>query len=95
LKNSKKNPHFAKYADKIAKLQNTSPEEFLSRLSAQEERKKVTEKGSEAEHERDFSFPGKARSTTRAAATPSKSLEKIMKLELFQDKSRRNSNHLD
>lgn len=83
----KKNPHFAKYADKIAKLQNTSPEEFLSRLSAQEERKKVTEKGSEAEHERDFSFPGKARTSTRAAATPSKSLEKIMKLELLQDKT--------
>lgn len=27
-----KNPYFDKYADKIAKLQQTSPEEFLARV---------------------------------------------------------------
>lgn len=27
-----KNPYFDKYADKIAKLQQTSPEEFLERV---------------------------------------------------------------
>lgn len=27
-----KNPYYEKYADKIAKLQNTSPEEFLQRI---------------------------------------------------------------
>lgn len=27
-----KNPYFDKYADKIAKLQQTSPEEFLNRV---------------------------------------------------------------
>lgn len=27
-----KNPYFEKYADKIAKLQKTSPEEFLQRV---------------------------------------------------------------
>jgi len=85
----KKNPHYAKYADKIAKLQNTSPEKFLSRLSAQEERKKVTSKGSVDEHQRDFSFPGKARSSTgaSAAAGSTKTLDKVMKLELLQDKT--------
>jgi len=85
----KKNPHYAKYADKIAKLQNTSPEEFLSRLSAQEERKKVTSKGSVDEHQRDFSFPGKARSSAgaSAAAGSTKTLDKVMKLELLQDKT--------
>lgn len=31
-KMKEKNPYFDKYADKIAKLQQTSPEEFLERV---------------------------------------------------------------
>lgn len=31
-----KNPYFNKYAEKIAKLQQTSPEEFLERVEAKE-----------------------------------------------------------
>lgn len=42
----KKNPYFDKYAQKIVKLQQTSPEEFLHRLDAVEKVKapKKTEK---------------------------------------------------
>ncbi|XP_076758446.1 methionyl-tRNA synthetase, mitochondrial [Xylocopa sonorina] len=44
LENLEKNPFFDKYANKIAKLQQTSPEEFLQRIESQEkklQRKKV------------------------------------------------------
>lgn len=33
----KTNPYYDKYAQKIAKLQQTSPEEFLQRIAAKEE----------------------------------------------------------
>lgn len=35
----KKNPYFDKYAQKISKLQKTSPEEFLNRLESVEKEK--------------------------------------------------------
>lgn len=35
----KKNPYFDKYAQKISKLQQTSPEEFLNRLDSVEKAK--------------------------------------------------------
>ncbi|CAL7938222.1 unnamed protein product [Xylocopa violacea] len=44
LENLEKNPFFDKYANKIAKFQQTSPEEFLQRVESQEnklQRKKV------------------------------------------------------
>lgn len=40
----KENPYYAKYASKIATLQETSPEEFLSRV---EERKQHKQKSKE------------------------------------------------
>jgi len=82
----KKNPYYAKYADKIAKLQNTSPEEFLSRLSAHEERKTAASSVTK-ENQRDFSFPGRAVSNTGGSGHTSKSLDKVLKLELLQDKT--------
>lgn len=77
----KTNPYYNKYADKIAKLQKTSPEEFLNRLSAHEEVKKAP-----APKEKDFSLPGRARSGG-VTGNPTKSLDKIMKLGLLQDKT--------
>jgi len=82
----KKNPYYAKYADKIAKLQNTSPEEFLSRLSAHEERKTAATSITK-ENQRDFSFPGRAVSSAGGSGHTSKSLDKVLKLELLQDKT--------
>lgn len=42
LQELEKNPYYDKYAEKIAKLQQTSPDEFLQRLEQQE--KKAHEK---------------------------------------------------
>lgn len=36
LEELQKNPYYDKYAEKIAKLQQTSPEEFLQRVEQQE-----------------------------------------------------------
>lgn len=44
IEDLQKNPFFDKYAQKIAKLQQTSPEEFLDRIS-EKERKIQEEKG--------------------------------------------------
>lgn len=40
LENLEKNPFFEKYANKIAKLQQNSPEEFLQRVKNQEKLQK-------------------------------------------------------
>ena len=44
LEDLRKNPYFDKYAEKIAKLQQTNTEEFLERIS-EKERKIQEEKG--------------------------------------------------
>lgn len=44
LESLQKNPYFDKYAQKIAKMQETSPEEFLQRIE-QKEMKAEKEKG--------------------------------------------------
>lgn len=41
LEDLKKNPYFDKYAEKIAKFQQTSPEEFLGRVENQEKKLQV------------------------------------------------------
>jgi len=82
----KQNPYYAKYADKIAKLQNTSPEEFLGRLSAHEDRKQAVAAAA-PESQRDFSFPGRPIPKMSADTSGEKSLEKIMKVDLLRDKT--------
>lgn len=44
LETLQKNPYYEKYAQKIAKIQQTNPEEFLERVS-ENERKLQEEKG--------------------------------------------------
>lgn len=41
LENLQKNPYYDKYAEKIAKLQQTSPEEFLQRVDQQDKARKT------------------------------------------------------
>jgi len=85
----KKNPYYAKYADKIAKLQTTSPEEFLSRLAATAPAAAATKSPSSQEpvQEKEFSLPGRP---TAGGSVPyqTKSLDKILKLDLMRDKSK-------
>lgn len=73
------NPYFDKYAEKIAKLQKTNPEEFLSRIEAKSAKDKPAQP-------KDFSLPGAAKP---AVSSPlrQKELEKIMKVDLLADKT--------
>ena len=84
----KNNPYYAKYADKIAKLQKTSPEEFLSRLEAASTKSKpsVSDKG------KDFSLPTKPKTgisgSQASLLTNEKKLDSIMKLDLLKNKTK-------
>jgi len=83
----KENPYFSKYADKIAKLQKTSPEEFLSRLAQAEELRKPKE-GPSSSQEREFSMPSKPKSSVEGLRmAKEKRLADKMKTELLADKS--------
>jgi len=73
------NPFFDKYAEKIAKLQKTNPEEFLCRLEAKGAQSKPAQP-------KDFSLPGAAKPDV-ASTVKQKSLEKIMKVELLAEKT--------
>lgn len=91
MDNLQKNPYYDKYAEKIAKLQKTSPEEFLSKLSALDE-KKVPNKQNDPE-EKSFSMPSKPKSDIRGGAAgvsqlAEKPLSKVMKVELLDDKDK-------
>jgi len=76
-----KNPYFDKYAEKIAKLQKTNPEEFLDRLEAKSSKDKPAKP-------KDFSLPGPAK---QVSASPrmgkQKTLDRVMKVELLADKT--------
>lgn len=84
MESLKANPYFEKYADKIATLQQTSPEEFLSRLE-------VTKKKSAAkpstEQDGHYSRTGVAKPDVTHSATKQKTLDSVMKLDLICDKS--------
>lgn len=76
------NPYFEKYSQKIAKVQQTAPEEFVARLEKQQEKAKKAEP-----KQRDYSElmnPKQAASTK--AEIPYKRLEDIMKLDLIEGK---------
>jgi len=77
------NPQYAKYADKIANLQKTSPEEFLRRLGEIESKKEAM-----STKPKDFFLPTapKSNDPTRAM-TKEKSLDQIMKTDLLSDLS--------
>ncbi|XP_061400675.1 ATP synthase mitochondrial F1 complex assembly factor 1-like [Musca vetustissima] len=85
-----KNPYFEKYADKIAKLQQTSPDEFLQRVDKVvnpiKEGKSQNRTYSELLHPK----PKKE----AAAEIPHKKLEDIMKIELLADKSADDIKHI-
>lgn len=82
------NPYYSKYADKIAKLQKTSPEEFLNRLGKMEDSKNPKPGG--ASDERNFSFPSRPKPQVSADVQLSgeKKLNDIMKMELLADKTK-------
>ncbi|GAB0093079.1 ATP synthase mitochondrial F1 complex assembly factor 1 [Sergentomyia squamirostris] len=81
-----KNPFFEKYAEKIGKLQKTSPEEFLSRV----DNLIKPEKSKKQEKTRDYSELLKPKETLAEkiqGEIPHKKLQDIMKMELVEGKS--------
>jgi len=85
------NPYFDKYKDKIAKLQQTSPEEFMSRLEALDEaaqKKKSGGAGPQVE-EKGFSMPSKPKSApSNVSQLSEKTLSSLMKVELLEGKTK-------
>lgn len=81
-----KNPYYSKYADKIAKLQKTSPEEFLNRLAHVEEGSKA---GAAKSDERNFSLPTKPKASADfSQVSRERKLNDVMKMELLADKTK-------
>uniref|UniRef100_A0A182MQW6 ATP synthase mitochondrial F1 complex assembly factor 1 n=1 Tax=Anopheles culicifacies TaxID=139723 RepID=A0A182MQW6_9DIPT len=91
-----KNPYFEKYANKIAAVQQSSPEEFLSRLDSVEKEKQKPKFGP-SEVDRDYSELLKPKSPLTTEATRDVShrkLSDIMRIELVEDKSADDIMHL-
>jgi len=81
----KGNPYYDKYAQKIAKIQNTSPEEFKSRVEGLAEKKT---KKIEATKGPQFSQLLKPKKKLDSQIQSKEmSLDKVMKVELIKDKS--------
>ena len=74
------NPYFEKYAQKIAKIQQTSPEELVARI--EEQTKKKVKAEPKARDYSELMHPKKAAETK--AELPYKKLEDIMKLDLIE-----------
>lgn len=79
----KSNPYAEKYANKIAAIQKTKPEEFLARLEAQKQKEVAEEK------QRSYSelMNPKKPIEKKPAEIPYKKLEDVMKLDLLEDAS--------
>ncbi|GJQ68979.1 hypothetical protein Trydic_g6161 [Trypoxylus dichotomus] len=83
LEELQNNPYFEKYADKIAKLQQTSPEELLSRF----EDHKSNLKPVQPSQERQYSSLLQPKKKLATVVEPSdEALDKIMKMDLIKDK---------
>lgn len=86
LENLEKNPFFNKYADKIAKFQQTSPEEFLQRVESQE--KKLQRKREKQGEERKF-YQSEAKPQLDEGNQPRQvQLDTIMKVDMIRDKTK-------
>ncbi|XP_054274431.1 ATP synthase mitochondrial F1 complex assembly factor 1-like [Macrosteles quadrilineatus] len=80
------NPYFDKYAEKIAQLQKTSPEEFMARLKENEERKTPKKQDNISKSTPMAGLPGKAKVGSVPFTKP-KLLSDVMKTELIEGKS--------
>ncbi|XP_011193221.1 ATP synthase mitochondrial F1 complex assembly factor 1 [Zeugodacus cucurbitae] len=84
-KMKEKNPYFDKYAEKIAKLQQTSPEEFLDRVDKVVN--PIKDGKSQSRTYSELLNPKQPRKEQVANEIPYKKLTDIMKLELIEDKT--------
>lgn len=82
----KSNPYYDKYANKIAHLQQTSPEEFLTRLKSNEEKKIPSKENKSLPATPLAGQPGNPKNKTSTLTKP-KVLADVMKIELIEDKT--------
>ncbi|KAL3278560.1 hypothetical protein HHI36_016106 [Cryptolaemus montrouzieri] len=80
----KVNPYYEKYADKIAKLQKTSPEEFLQRIEKTQEK---TTKEKQATDRQYSQLLNPKKTSEKERNISSESLDKYMKVDTVKDKS--------
>jgi len=84
-----KNAFYSKYADKIAKLQKTSPEEFLARLEATTGTKKDSADAA-ASRGKDFSLPSQPKgdiTNSSPQLVKQKKLDDVIKVDLLAEKT--------
>nr|XP_012222808.1 PREDICTED: ATP synthase mitochondrial F1 complex assembly factor 1 [Linepithema humile] len=86
LQELEKNPYYDKYAQKIAKLQQTSPDEFLQRVEQQET--KVREKKEKREKAAKFCQTEAKPGLESSAQAKEQRLDSVMKIDLIKDKSK-------
>ncbi|XP_039493065.1 ATP synthase mitochondrial F1 complex assembly factor 1 [Drosophila santomea] len=79
------NPYYSKYASKIAKLQQTSAEEFLDRV--ERVLNPIKDGQSQARSYSELLNPKQKLQAEQTAELPHKKLTDIMKLELIEDKT--------
>jgi len=86
LEDLKGNPYYDKYAQKIAQIQKTAPEEFESRVEKVYERKTKTV---ELSKERQYSqlLKPKEKLNNTQVQTKEISLDKVLKIDLIKEKS--------
>ncbi|CAG4946428.1 unnamed protein product [Colias eurytheme] len=88
MENLQNNPYFEKYAERIASLQKTSPEEFLKRLEEQEKSREQEKKKKFASVDtRQYSSVlNPKKDVNDKLAVEDKKLDEIFKINLVQDK---------
>ncbi|XP_045496337.1 ATP synthase mitochondrial F1 complex assembly factor 1 [Colias croceus] len=88
MENLQNNPYFEKYAERIASLQKTSPEEFLKRLEEQEKSREQEKKKKFASVDtRQYSSVlNPKKDGNDKLAVEDKKLDEIFKINLVQDK---------
>ncbi|CAD6208061.1 GSCOCG00010335001-RA-CDS [Cotesia congregata] len=86
LEGLKDNPYFDKYAGAIAKLQQTNPDEFISRIE-ETEKKKRPSKSKESAAKINKEASAKPSLSSDLKQTKVSRLSDVMKLELLEDKA--------
>ncbi|XP_072929478.1 ATP synthase mitochondrial F1 complex assembly factor 1 [Epargyreus clarus] len=88
MEDLKSNPYFEKYADRIASLQKTSPEEFLQRIENQKKQKDAEKKTKFASVDtRQYSSVLNPKETVeRNIEAEDKKLDSIFKIDLVKNK---------
>lgn len=87
----KNNPYFEKYSKKIAKLQQTSPEEFLSRLAENANKKKPRNSSSPVDKSETITNVREAKPgipNIPLTVTKPKLLDDVFKIDLVKDKKK-------